>query len=148
TVKVVRPAVAPDAGVPATVAPDVTFEASTDATAGKVAACLTGKIKALALKPPQGQSISLPYTFRFVHSGIADALPDATPEIQLIQIDLQRGRRTADVAIAEGNRTLAAAVYEDVVKRFKAHAKPEPSIVELKGKCAALLAADDKLIAT
>ncbi len=74
-------------------------------------------------------------------------MPDATPEIQLIQIDLQRGRRTADVAIAEGDRTLAAALYDDVVKRFKAHAKPEPSIAELKGKCAKLLAADDKLIA-
>jgi hypothetical protein len=143
TVKVLRPA--KDAG--ATVTPaEVTFEAPTDAAAGKVAACLTGKIKALPVKTPRGASVSLPYTFRFVHSGVAEPLPDAAPEVQIIQIDLQRARRAAETAIAVGDRTFSAVVYEDAVKRFKAKAKPEVPVAELKEKCAALLAADDKLL--
>jgi hypothetical protein len=146
TVKVVHPAA--DAGAVTSVTPaEVTFDPSSDAAAGKAAACLADKIKALQVKVPQGQSISLPYTFHFVHSGIAEALPDAPPDVQLVQIDLQRARRTADVLIAEGDRTLAAVVYDDVVKRYKAKTKPAPSVADLKARCQELLATDDKLIA-
>jgi hypothetical protein len=125
----------------------VTFDATTDATAGAVAACLTGKLKALAVKTPAGDSISVPYTFRLVHSGVADALPDAPPELQFIELDLQRARRMAETAIAVGERGVAWSVYDDLVKRFKAKAKPEVTVAELKEKCAAMVATDDKLIA-
>ncbi len=141
SVKVVR------AATPTVTPAEVTFEPSADPGAGNVAACLTGKIKALALKPPQSDSVALPYTFHFVHSGVTEALPDAPPEVQFIQIDLQRARRTAEASIADGERMIAASVYDDAVKRFKAKAKPEVSVAELKEKCATLLKADDRVIA-
>jgi hypothetical protein len=144
TVKVARPA--KDAG--ATVAPtEVTFDATADAAGGQVAACLQDKLKALQVKTPASGSVSLPYTFRFVHSGVTEALPDAPAELQFVQLDLERARRTAEMAIALGDRTIAAGTYEDMVKRFKAKTKPEPSVKDLQNGCAALLAADDKLLA-
>jgi hypothetical protein len=145
TVKAERPA--KDAGP--TVAPsEVTFDASADPDAGKVAACLQDKIKVLQVKTPASGSVALPYTFRFVHSGVTDALPDAPPELQFIQIDLQRARRAAETAIAIGDRVLAAGVYEGLVKRFKAKSTPAPTVKELQDQCVALLAADDRLLAT
>ncbi|MFO0762837.1 MAG: hypothetical protein U0359_40745 [Byssovorax sp.] len=82
---------------------------------------------------------------RFVHSGAGETLPGASPDLQFTQLDLSRGRRTAEAAIAIGGRNQANSVYADAVKRYKANAK-DVSVKELKDKCAALLAADDKLI--
>jgi hypothetical protein len=143
SVRAARPKEAPPTVSLSTVA----FDATSDPVAGKVAACLEGKLKALQVKTPSAESVSLPYTFRFVHSGIGEALPDAAPELQFVELDLQRGRRAAETAIAAGERGLLLAVYDDVVKRFKAKAKPEVSIAELKEKCAALVASADKLVA-
>ncbi len=99
------------------------------------------------MKAPASDSLTLPYTFRLVHSGIGDLLPDAPPDLQLVELDLQRGRRAAEVAIANGERTQAVMLYEDLVKRFKARDKPEVTVAELKDKCAAMVATDDKVIA-
>lgn len=125
----------------------VTFDATTDATAGAVAACLTGKLKALQVKTPSGESLTLPYIFRLVHSGVGDLLPDAPPELQFVELDLQRARRAAETAIAIGERGHAVVVYDDLVKRFKAKDKPEVTVEQLREKCAAMVMLDDKLIA-
>jgi hypothetical protein len=125
----------------------VAFDPTTDAAAGAVAACLTGKLKAIPVKTPAGESLTMPYVFRLVHSGIGDPLPDAPPELQFVQLDLQRARRTAETAIVLGERGHAVAVYDDLVKRFKAKAAPEVTVEQLREKCAVMVTLDDKLIA-
>jgi hypothetical protein len=146
TLKATLTANRPKVAAPTVTLSAVTFDPPADPIAAKVAACLEGKIKALPVKAPSSDSVTLPYTFRFVHSGIFEPLPDAAPQLQFVEIDLQRSRRAAEAAIALGSQGQAAVVYDDAVKRFKAKAKPEVSIADLKEKCAALLAADDKLI--
>ena len=143
SIKVTRPAGTP----PAQVSPaDAIFEAAGDAAADKVAACLKTKLLALKVKTPATESLTVPFTFRFVHSGVADALPVAAPEVQFAQLDLTRGRRAAEVAISLGDRMVAVGSYDGAVKGYKEKAKPEVTVKELKEKCAALLAADDKVI--
>jgi hypothetical protein len=143
-IKVARPAATPP---PAQTAPsEVTFEPSGDPGADKVAACLKGKIAALQVKSPTSESLGVPYTFRFVHSNVSDALPGVTPDVQFAQFDLNRARRLAEAAIALGDRVEAAGAYDQAVKGYKAKAKPEVTVKELKDKCAALLAADDRTV--
>lgn len=143
--RAVRPANAKDAGP--TVPLEATFEPTTDASAGKVAACLQSKLHALQVKTPAGAETSLPYPFSFVHSGIGEPLPGVTPDLQMVELDLQRSQRAAEAAIAIGERSQAWTVYGDLVTRFKAKAKPEVTVAELTEKCAALVATDDKLLA-
>jgi hypothetical protein len=131
---------------PAVLLASVAFEPTADPAAGKVAACLEGKLKTLAIKPPQGESVTVPYVFRLVHSGIDGALPDAPPDLQLVELDLQRARRLSEVAIAIGERAQVLASYDDRVKRYKAKARPEVTLAELSDECTALLAAGDKLL--
>jgi len=125
---------------------EAAFEPAGDPAADKAAACLKGKITALKLKAPKSESISAPYTFRFVNSNLAGALPGAPAELQFAQLDLVRARRAAEAAIALGERIEAAGAYDLAVKGYKAKAKPEVTVKELRDKCAALLAADDKVI--
>jgi hypothetical protein len=144
TIKLTKAAGSP---APAEASPsEVTFEAAGDPTGEKVAACLKGKITALKVKSPASEAITVPYVFRFVHSNITDALPGVTPEVQFAQLDLVRARRAAEAAVALGERGEAAGTYDLAVKNYKAKAKPEVTVKELKDKCAALLAADDKVI--
>ena len=142
-VKLTRPAAAP----PPQVSPaEVTFEPAGDPTADKVAACLKTKILALKVKTPTPESLTVPVTFRFVHSGVSDALPAAAPEVQFAQLDLTRARRAAEAAITLGDRMAAVGAYDGAVKGYKEKAQPEVTVKELKDKCAALLAADDRVI--
>lgn len=143
SIEVRRPAGTP----PAQVAPsEVAFASTSDPTADKVAACLKGKILALQVKTPTAESLALPYAFHFVHSGIRELLPGAAPEVQFVELDLQRGRSSAEAAIAVGERAEAVKTYDAAVAAYKANAKPAVTVKELKDKCAALLAADDKVI--
>jgi len=146
SLKIVRPE-ATDAGPPpAQVSPDATFEAAGDPTADKVAACLKGKIGALKIKTPAAASVTVPLIFRFIHSGLGETLPGGVPEDQFAQLELVRGRRSAEAAIAVGDRDVAANVYDAAVTAFKSRAKPLPTVKELKDKCAELLAGDDKVV--
>lgn len=143
TIKLARPAGTP----PAQVSPsDVVFDTTGDATADKVAACLKGKIMALKLKTPTTESLTVPYPFRFVHSGATDALPGAPPEVQFAQFDLARARRNAEAAIAVGDVTMLALGYDAAVKAYKANTKPPVTVKDLREKCAALVASDDRLL--
>lgn len=141
TVKVARPK--PPA--PQVTPSEVTFAPTGDAAADKVAACLKTKVLALQMKAPSGDLVTVPYPFRFGHSGLNDLLPGATPDMQFTQFDLLRARRLAESSIALGGRNTAAAAYDDAIKRYKAKSA-DSSVAELREKCAALLAADDKAI--
>jgi hypothetical protein len=163
TIKVSRPAApaAPDAkadtsadakaAAAAPVAPEVvpaevTFDPVADPVATKVAGCLKTKLLALKVKTPTSATVMLPYTFNFVSSSQTAALPSALPNVQFIQLDLQRARRAAEAAIMHGVRMQAWGVYDGAVKTYKETNGKKPSVPELKEKCAGLLAADDGLI--
>jgi hypothetical protein len=142
-VKIVKPTPATPEVSPA----EITFDPTTDPVATKVAACLKTKLTALKVRTPSTDSIAFPYPFDFVHSGVADLLPGAVPNVQFAHLDLQRGRRNAEVTIVGGARGLAWNVYDAAVKSYKDSKGKTPTVKELKDKCAALLAADDQLIA-
>jgi hypothetical protein len=143
TVKVARP----KAPAPQVTPSEVTFEPAGDPGADKVAACLKTKMLALQVKAPKGDSVTVPYPFRFVHSGLSELLPGATVDLQFTEFDLQRARRQAEANIALGGRNTAAAAYDELIKRYKAGGKkPDVSVAELQEKCALLLASDDKAI--
>jgi hypothetical protein len=125
---------------------DVSFEATNDPAADKVAACLKDKVKSLRFKVTPDE-ITLPYTFLFLHSAHDGGLPNAPPEIQFAQLDALRGQRAAAAVIAVGTRSVAAATYDDLVKKYKA--KPASvQVEELKTKCADLLKADEGWVAS
>ncbi len=149
TIKVTKPKAAAADVTPT----EVTFEPAGDPTADKVAACLKTKVMALKLKTPKEDSLTVPHTFRFVHSGIPDVvLPGATPDVELPQIDVQRLRREAERTIVDAERNQLSNSYNATVTAYKASAKdpkaPKVELTELVNKCKALLAADDKLIET
>jgi hypothetical protein len=129
---------------------EVNFDPITDPNAEKVSACLKGKIMALKFKPPAGQYIQIPYPMRFVNANVNQPLGDSPPDLQFVQFDLLRNDRTADSAIAVGQRVYAEAVYNKAVERYKATANskkgPEVTVKELQDKCAALIKADDAVI--
>jgi hypothetical protein len=141
TVKVARPK--PPA--PQVTLSEVTFAPTGDAGADKVAACLKTKMLALQVKAPSGDSVTVPYPFRFGHSGLSELLPGATADLQFTQFDLLRAQRLAESAVALGGRNATAAAYDDAIKRYKAKSA-DSSVAELREKCAALLAADDKAV--
>lgn len=148
SVKMVKPKPAAPEVAPA----EVKFEPAGDATADKVATCLKDKMMALKIKAPASDAVTVPYKFRFVHSGIAEMmLPAATPDVTLAQLDVLRNRQAAEATMANGDRGQAAAAYNTAVDGYKASAKdpnaPKVTVLDLRQKCEALLAADDRLIA-
>jgi hypothetical protein len=147
TLRATLRAAKPRDGSPAVLLSSVAFDPTPDPVAGKVAACLEGKLKALPVKPPSGDSVTASVALRLVHSGIEGALPDAPPELQLVELDLQRARRLADVTLAVDEHAQALATYDELVRRYKSRGRPEVSLADLKDKCAALVAADDRLLA-
>ena len=125
--------------------PQATFEPAKDPAAQKVAACLTTKIAALPLKA-QSASLTVPYSFLFIHSGQASPLTDLPPAVQLRQLDALRTQRAARAVIALGGRTSAAVAYDVLVKKFQ-EAPDSVPVEDLTKGCAALLAADDSWLA-
>lgn len=126
-------------------APQATFEPSADPAAQKVAACLAGKVATLQVKT-ESRELVVPYTFYFVHSGQVAPLPEAAPEQQFRQTEAVRGQRSAATVVALGARTAAAVAYDGLVQKYNAD-PAAVSVDDLKGKCAALVAADDSWIA-
>jgi hypothetical protein len=132
---------------PAVLLSSVAFDPTPDPVAGKVASCLEDKLRALPVKPPGGDSVTTSVAIRLVHSGIEGLLPEASPDLQLVELDLQRAKRIADVTLAVDEHAQALATYDDLVRRYKNRGKPEVTLADLKDKCAALVAADDRLLA-
>jgi hypothetical protein len=126
-------------------APQAIFEQSADPAAQKVSACLAGKVATLKIAT-ESRELTVPYTFRFVHSGHAAPLPEASPEQQFQQNEALRGQRAAAAVVALGARTAAAVAYDGLVQKYNANPAAVP-VEDLTSTCAALVAADDSWIA-
>ena len=142
-VEVIRP----EGATKPEVSPSLTFEPSGDAQADGVASCLAEKLHALAWPAPATKSLKVPVVFRFVNSDVTTTLPDATVDVQLSQLEGERGRVSANVLLSMGARQTAAEAYNQLVLKFKAGlAAKKPATVtveQLTSGCGALTSSDD-----
>ncbi len=127
-------------------AADIVFEPSGSTEGDQLAACLKPKIAALPAKLSVDE---LTFPHRFVHFNAQATEPAASlpPELRFYQLELVRGQRAADTAIAFGQRANAADAYDTVVTDYKKDPKKNWGMVpQLKEKCAALVKAADTWI--
>jgi hypothetical protein len=124
--------------------PGAAAEVKTDAT-GKLATCLSDKVKALPLKA--ASEMQVPYTFLFMDSRAEGEMQGAAPELQFRQLDAIRSRRSAEAALAVGGRIAAVGDYDALVKKYNAAKKPYSMVKEIRARCQDLVKADDALVA-
>ncbi|MBN1210836.1 MAG: hypothetical protein JXB05_38665 [Myxococcaceae bacterium] len=124
---------------------DITFEPSGSTEGDQLAACLKQKIAAL---PVTLKSDELTFPHRFVHFHAQATEPAASlpPELRFYQLELVRGQRAADAAIAFGARANAAEAYDAIVAKYQ-KTQDWKLIPELREKCAALVKAADGWLA-
>lgn len=102
-----------------------------------LAACLQQKIAEL---PVQLSTTELGFTQTLVHLNAlaAEPAPDATPELRFFHLELARGQRNADTALAVGERASAASAYDELVLRYNRN-KTKKLKAELDAKCKVLM---------
>ena len=118
-------------------AADITFDPAGTPEGEQLAACLKGKMAAVPSKL-EVDEIKFPYRFVHFNSNATEPAADLTPELRLLQLDLVRNQRSADAALAFGNRVNAAEAYDAIVAKYQ-KTKDWKLIDELKGKCRALV---------
>ncbi len=125
-------------------ATEITFEPSGSTEGDQLAACLKSKIATVSAKLSSDQ---LGFPHRFVHFNAEATEPAASlpPELRFYQLELVRGQRAADAAIAFGTRANAAETYDAIVAKYQ-KTKDWKLISELKEKCAALVQSADSWI--
>ena len=125
-------------------APTATFEASTDATATQVAACLQPKLASLPLKTTSDET-TVPYTFVFANSMGTGMFANATPAMAYMQFDALRNQAFAGVFVASGARQGAIEAYGALVEKYKKDQK-SVTIKQLQDSCDAMLKGHDGYI--
>jgi|GEM_PF-793137 len=123
----------------------VTFDASTDATATQIAACLQPKVSALPLKTTSDE-LTAPYTFAFANSTGFGLFTNATPDMAFMQYDSVRNQYFGAMVVADGGRSAAADVYETFANQYRKDPK-SVTILQLQTSCEAMLVAQDAYIA-
>jgi hypothetical protein len=125
---------------------DITFEPSGSTEGDQLAACLKGKIAALPAKLSVDE-LTFPHRFVHFHAQATEPAASLPPELRFYQLELVRGQRAADAAIAFGARANAAEAYDAVVAKYQ-KTKDWKLIDELKAKCAALVKSADTWVTT
>lgn len=116
---------------------------ATFATPDELTACLSGKIQSLKLGDAQAR-LTWPLLLKNSYATEVDAAAPAPLRFQ--QLDGMRAQRTSDVLIAAGQRVFAALAFDDLAQKYKK--KPAKGLLEeLKTKCDAVAAGDDKQLA-
>ncbi|HEX8436095.1 hypothetical protein [Archangium sp.] len=102
-----------------------------------LATCLQAKMMAV---PAKLETDELKFAYRFVHfnSQATEPAAELPPELRFFQLELVRGQRSADAALAFGIRANAAEAYDAIVSKYQ-KTKDWKLIDELKGKCKALV---------
>jgi hypothetical protein len=124
---------------------DITFEPSGSPEGDQLAACLKQKIAALPAKP-KSDELSFPHRFVHFHALASEPAPNLPPELRFYQLEMVRGQRAADAAIAFGARANAAETYDAIVSKYQ-KTKDWKLVPELKAKCAELVKAADAWVA-
>lgn len=116
-------------------------EVKVNGTDAELTSCLTQKVQSLNLTSTSDE-LKLPLRMTYTNSRAESAsdLP-SRPDLAFTQLDLLRGVRSADAALAIGRRATAVAKYDAAVKKYQ-QTKDYKMLGELKTKCAALTDAD------
>jgi hypothetical protein len=120
---------------------DIAFEPTGNTEGEALAACLKAKIMALPAKVSSDE-LSFPHRFVHFHAQATQPAANLPPELRFYQLELVRGQRAADSAIAFGQRSNAAEVYDAIVAKYQ-KTKDWKLVPELKEKCAGLVKAAD-----
>jgi hypothetical protein len=121
----------------------IVFEPSGSTEGDQLAACLKEKIAALPAKV-KSDELSFPHRFVHFHALATEPAASLPQELRFYQLELVRGQRAADTAIAFGARSNAAEAYDAVVTEYKKDPKKNWGMVpQLKEKCAALVKSAD-----
>lgn len=122
-------------------AADVTFEPAGTPEGDQLAACLKQKILTLPAKVSSDE-LSFPHRFVHFHAQATEPAANLPPELRFYQLELVRGQRAADSAIAFGKRANSAEAYDAIVAKYQ-KTKDWKLVPELKEKCAALVKSAD-----
>lgn len=123
---------------------ELQMKAPADPAAAKLSSCLEEKIKTVALPKP-ATTVQVTYAFLLLNSYANGVAPDADPALQFQQLEAIRGQRVADVVLTVAHKTSAAGDYDAIIGTYR-KSKDFRLLKEMKDKCAAVLAADDKWI--
>ncbi len=116
-----------------------TFDASQDAAATQVAACLQPKVTALPLKTTAGE-LTLSYTFIFINAMRDSQFASATPELAFEQSQAVRNQYFAASIIADGGRVVASEADGVAVAAYQKLAAELPAV---QATCADIMKAHD-----
>jgi hypothetical protein len=120
---------------------DVIFDPSGNTEGDQLAACLKQKIMALPAKVSSDE-LTFPHRFVHFHAQATEPAANLPPELRFYQLELVRGQRAADSAIAFGKRANAAETYDAIVAKYQ-KTKDWKLVPELKEKCSALVKSAD-----
>jgi hypothetical protein len=130
-----KDAQAPEAAQPNTT---ITFDPVGTPEGDQLASCLQAKMQAIPAKL-ETDELKFPYRFVHFHSAATEPAADLPPELRFFQLELVRGQRSAEAAIAFGARANAAEAYDAIVSKYQ-KTKDWKLIDELKAKCKGLVA--------
>lgn len=123
---------------------DVTVDDVGTPEGNQLAACLKGKMAAI---PASLDVDELKFPYRFVHfnSRASEAAADMAPELRFLQLDLMRGQRSAETALAVGARANAAEAYDGVVQKYQ-KTQDYGLVRDMRTKCATLGTASQAIV--
>jgi hypothetical protein len=124
----------------------ITFDPVGTPEGDQLAACLQAKMAALPVTL-KSDELKFPHRFIHFHSQATEASADLPPDFRFFQLELVRGQRAADSAIAFGARANAAEAYDAIVQKYQ-KTKDWKLADELTGKCKALTDAAQKWVDT
>ncbi len=122
-------------------AAEINFDPSGTTEGDALASCLKTKIAALPAKLSTDE-LTFPHRFIHFHSLASENVANLPPELGFYQLELVRGQRAADAALAFGVRANAAETYDAIVAEYT-KTKNWRLIDSLKAKCADLVKAAD-----
>jgi hypothetical protein len=123
---------------------EISFEPAGTPEGDRLAACLRERMMAL---PVALRAEELKFSYRFVHfhSRATEPTTGLPPELRFFQLELMRGQRAADSALAFGARANAAEVFQAAADRYKrsiSRRQPDGDqmlLAELGAKCNGLV---------
>jgi hypothetical protein len=122
----------------------ITFDPVGTPEGDALASCLQGKMAALPVTL-KSDELKFPHRFIHFHSQATEASADLPPEFRFFQLELVRGQRAADSAIAFGARANAAEAYDAIVQQYQ-KTKDWKLADQLTGKCKALVDSAQKWV--
>ncbi len=125
---------------------EITFDPVGTPEGDKLTACLQQKMMTLPVNLGSDE-LKFPHRFIHFHSQATEPAAELPPELRFFQLELVRGQRAADSAIAFGSRANAAESYDAIVAKYQ-KTKDWKLGDEMTAKCKLLVDAAQKWVGT